>query len=97
MERNVPEEKLAQYEKLILNIPEVKRVDRIRAREHGHYILMDVRVSIPGELTVQEGHDITREIKQALMKHDEEIQEVLVHVNPWYETHEPCKMKKVGG
>ncbi|RAL21367.1 cation diffusion facilitator family transporter [Thermoflavimicrobium daqui] len=88
MERNVSEEKLDQYKKLILAIDEVKRIDRIRAREHGHYILVDVRVGIPGYLTVQEGHDVSREIKRVLMVHDSGIQEVLVHINPWYEVEE---------
>lgn len=63
MEKTVDQEKLHQYTLLIEAVPQVKRIDRIRAREHGHYILVDARVSIPGELTVQEGHDITRVIK----------------------------------
>jgi cation diffusion facilitator family transporter len=95
MERNIPREQLADYEKQILSIPSVKRIDRIRAREHGHYILVDVRVSIPATLTVQEGHDITREIKKTLFEHDPSIQEVLVHVNPWYHSDQQHTIKSV--
>ena len=43
-----------------MTIPEVKRIDRLRAREHGHYILVDLRVGVPGEMTIQEGHDASR-------------------------------------
>jgi cation diffusion facilitator family transporter len=86
MERNLPEEKIKEYSQIILNVPHVKRIDRIRAREHGHYTIVDVRVGLPGELSIQEGHDTARKIKQALMAHDEEIQEVLIHLNPWYDT-----------
>lgn len=85
MERNLPEEKISEYTQIILSVPEVKRIDRIRAREHGHYTIVDVRVALPGELTIQAGHDTARKVKRALMKYDAEIQEVLIHVNPWYE------------
>lgn len=84
MERNVPEEQLLEYECFILDVPQVKRIDRIRAREHGHYIIVDVRVSVPGDLTVKTGHDISRSIKRGMMKRFPNIQEVLVHINPWF-------------
>ncbi len=85
MEKAVKPEKLGEYAALILTIPQVKRIDRLRAREHGHYILVDLRVSIPGELTVQEGHDISRQIKRAIMERHGDVDEVLIHLNPWYE------------
>lgn len=85
MEKAVKPEKLGEYAALILTIPQVKRIDRLRAREHGHYILVDLRVSIPGELTVQEGHDISRQIKRAIMERHADVDEVLIHLNPWYE------------
>lgn len=85
MEKAVKPEKLGEYAALIQAIPQVKRIDRLRAREHGHYILVDLRVSIPGELTVQEGHDISRQIKRAIMERHADVDEVLIHLNPWYE------------
>ncbi|WP_420799794.1 cation diffusion facilitator family transporter [Paenibacillus mesophilus] len=84
MEKTVSEEKLSEYTSLVRSIPQVKRIDRIRAREHGHYILVDVRVSIPGELSIQQGHDIARSIKRAIMDRHQEVDEVLIHLNPWY-------------
>ncbi|MGZ6550782.1 MAG: cation diffusion facilitator family transporter, partial [Tumebacillaceae bacterium] len=54
MEKNVAPEKLGQYEELIKAVEQVKRIDRVRAREHGHYILVDVRVGGPGYLTIQQ-------------------------------------------
>ncbi|MFD0696955.1 cation diffusion facilitator family transporter [Paenibacillus sp. GCM10027628] len=84
MEKTVDQQKLLQYTSLIQAIPQVKRIDRIRAREHGHYILVDARVSIPGELTIQQGHDISREIKRSIMDRHADVDEVLIHLNPWY-------------
>jgi cation diffusion facilitator family transporter len=85
MEKNVDQERLNDFAALIKSVPEVKRIDRLRAREHGHYILVDIRASVPGELTIQEGHDISREIKKIIMEKHKDVDEVLIHLNPWYE------------
>lgn len=85
MEKNISQQRLDEFALLILTIPEVKRIDRLRAREHGHYILVDLRASVPGEMTIQEGHDVSRQIKQTIMKQHSDVDEVLIHLNPWYE------------
>ncbi|WP_210471217.1 cation diffusion facilitator family transporter [Sporosarcina sp. 6E9] len=88
MEKSVSPERLADFTTLISSIPEVKRIDRLRAREHGHYVLVDLRVGVHGELTVQEGHDIIRKIKQAIKENNHDVDEVLIHLNPWYDEGE---------
>ncbi|WP_238162374.1 cation diffusion facilitator family transporter [Cohnella sp. AR92] len=85
MERTVSAERLARYEKVIFELEPIKRMDRVRAREHGHYIIVDVRVGIPSYYTIQQGHDISREIKRCVMECDEDVIEVMVHLNPWNE------------
>lgn len=85
MERSVSTAYIEQYAALIQTVPEVKRIDRLRAREHGHYILVDARLAVSGELTIQEGHDISRLIKQKIKEAHSDVDEVLVHLNPWYE------------
>ncbi|WAH37448.1 cation diffusion facilitator family transporter [Alicyclobacillus dauci] len=85
MEKNVSESKLNLYERQITNIQEVKRIDKIRARELGNYTLVDVRVGVSGDMSIQEGHDISRRIKSAIMEADNTVKEVLVHLNPWYQ------------
>ncbi|MBB4826133.1 cation diffusion facilitator family transporter [Sporosarcina luteola] len=84
MEKNVSHERLEEFAKLIRTFPEVKRIDRLRAREHGHYILVDVRVGVSGEMTIQEGHDISSGIRNLILKTHDDVDEVLVHLNPWY-------------
>lgn len=85
MEKNATAEKIGEYEALIRAVGHIKRIDRIRAREHGHYIMVDVRVGVPGGFTIQQGHDISRAIKQSIMEADPDVIEVMVHLNPWYE------------
>jgi cation diffusion facilitator family transporter len=84
MEKNVSEQQMEEYAALIRAVSEVKRIDRLRAREHGHYILVDVRIGLPGTMTIQQGHDVGRLIKQNIMASHTDVDEVLVHVNPWY-------------
>jgi divalent metal cation (Fe/Co/Zn/Cd) transporter len=84
MESNVSDELLEEYETIIRSFPEVKRIDRLRAREHGHYIIIDVRISIDHNKSIQEGHDLGRKIKHAIQERDDHVQEVLIHLNPYY-------------
>lgn len=85
MERNVDSELLESYKELVSSVSGIVSIDRLRARNLGHYILVDVRVSVQGDKSVQEGHDITLEVKTAIMDAYPEVSEVLVHLNPYYE------------
>lgn len=84
MEKSVSEVRLMEFEALILTVPEVKRIDRLRAREHGHYVLVDLRIAIPATLTVQDGHDISSKIRNLIINEQTDVDEVLIHLNPWY-------------
>lgn len=85
LERNISGEVLNDLNQLISQFQEVKRIDRIRAREHGHYIMVDVRISIDYDKTIKEGHDIAKEIKFTLMEKYTNIEEVLIHLNPYFQ------------
>ncbi len=84
MEKSVSVERLVAFEELIHTLPEVKRIDRLRAREHGHYVLVDIRIGVTGDLTIQEGHIISSELRNLIMEQNEDVDEVLIHLNPWY-------------
>lgn len=84
MEKSVEPERLVEFEETIREFELVKRIDRLRAREHGHYILVDLRIGIPADLTVQQGHDLSSTIRDTIMERFEDVDEVLIHLNPWY-------------
>jgi cation diffusion facilitator family transporter len=84
LERNIESDILNEYISLISSFSDVKRIDRIRAREHGHYVIVDLRVSINHDKTIKEGHDLSREIKKVLMNKHDNIEEVLIHLNPYF-------------
>lgn len=84
LERNIDAATLQEYINVVKEFQEVKRIDRIRAREHGHYVLVDLRISIDYFKTIKEGHDLAKLIKGRLMEKYDNIEEVLIHLNPYY-------------
>ncbi|MEH7308488.1 cation diffusion facilitator family transporter [Neobacillus drentensis] len=84
LERNINTETLEEYIAVVKGFNEVKRIDRIRARELGHYVVVDLRISIDHYKTIKQGHDLAKAIKQKLMDKNDNIQEVLIHFNPFF-------------
>ncbi|MFL6555482.1 MAG: cation diffusion facilitator family transporter [Bacillus sp. (in: firmicutes)] len=84
LERNINTETLEEYVAVVNEFNEVKRIDRIRARELGHYVLVDLRIAIDHYKTIKQGHDLAKAIKQKLMDKYDNIQEVLIHLNPYF-------------
>ncbi|GGL57686.1 cation diffusion facilitator family transporter [Sporolactobacillus putidus] len=88
MESSVPEDKQEEYREVFLSFSEVKKIDILRAREQGNAVLIDAQIRLPASLTIQQGDDITEEIRQRMMRKYPYVDEVLIHINPWYEGRE---------
>ena len=58
-------------------------VDELRAREHGHYVIVDVKISVNPRMTVAEGHMIAKRVKNHLLQRFLHVADVFVHVNPF--------------
>lgn len=65
------------------NVPGVLDVTNLRAREHGHYVIVDVKVSVHPHITVEEGHRIGKQVKRTLIETFDHVEDVLVHINPY--------------
>ncbi len=70
---------------LVKGIDSVLNINQFRAREHGHYVVVDVKIAVDPHITVLEGHRISKEVKNQLIDHFPIIKDVFVHVNP----HDP--------
>jgi cation diffusion facilitator family transporter len=73
----------AELMSTVQRIKGVITVDELRAREHGHYVLVDMKISVNPKISVYEGHDIARLVKQQLMKRFIHVSDVFIHVNPY--------------
>ncbi|MEX1030056.1 MAG: cation diffusion facilitator family transporter [Paenibacillaceae bacterium] len=69
--------------KSVLKTKGVITVDDLRAREHGHYVIVDVKISVNPRITVLEGHDIAKAVKLNLMDRFSHVSDVFVQVNPY--------------
>jgi cation diffusion facilitator family transporter len=67
----------------VLRVHGVIAVDDLRAREHGHYVIVDVKISVNPRITVMEGHDIAKAVKQQLLQKFNHVSDVFIHVNPY--------------
>lgn len=95
MESSVDEIKQEQYIQVFLSFPEVKKVDILRAREHGNSILIDAQIRLPASFNIQQGDDITEDIRQKIMQKFPDVEEVLIHINPWYADREIIEPESV--
>lgn len=67
----------------VKEVPGVRRVDQLRAREHGFYVIVDVKVAVSPDMTVEQGHQIGKKVKEALILEHQQVADVLVHINPY--------------
>ncbi|SYX82279.1 cation diffusion facilitator family transporter [Paenibacillus alvei] len=67
----------------VQSVDGVITVDELRAREHGHYVIVDVKISVNPRLTVAEGHTVAKRVKKHLLQRFIHVADVFVHVNPF--------------
>ena len=85
LDESVDSETLAKIEQIVLQTKDVKEVHDIRTRKAGETFFVDMHILVDGNISVQEGHDISEEVKRNLMKSNEDILDVLVHLEPFNE------------
>lgn len=78
------EENLSPYRELAEQVEGVRRVDGIRVRDHGQYVIVDLEIGVDANITVAAGHDIAAEVRSVMREQMARIQDVFVHVNPYY-------------
>ncbi len=83
MDHVLQDEDAADLIQTAQRIKGVITVDDLRAREHGHYVIVDIKISVNPKISVWEGHDVAKSVKQQLMKKFIHVSDVFVHVNPY--------------
>ena len=66
-----------------LGVKGVKGVHKSRARRYGASFQADIHVQVDGSLSVAEGHDIGHAVKEAVVTAGLDVDDVVVHVEPW--------------
>ncbi len=71
-----------QIEVTALGTPGVAAVSEIRARHHGHRLLISLSIAVDSETTVARGHAIAHDVEHDLLHSFAAAVEVVVHVDP---------------
>ncbi|MBB6674277.1 cation diffusion facilitator family transporter [Cohnella nanjingensis] len=61
----------------------VVAVDELRAREQGHYVIVEVVIRVNPRITVFEGHDIALRVRRQLTKRFLHVSDASIHVEPY--------------
>ncbi len=77
--------KLAEIKEAVLAVKGVKSLHELRSQHIGNGWYLDLHVQVDGDLTVREGHDISKIVEHRLEDHLEEIVDVVVHIEPYEE------------
>lgn len=66
-----------------LGVVGVKGVHKPRARRYGSSFQVDIHIQVDGSLSVAEGHAIGHAVKEAVVNAGLDVDDVVVHVEPW--------------
>jgi divalent metal cation (Fe/Co/Zn/Cd) transporter len=58
------------------------RVDQIRTRLFGDKVYVDVEISVSGDASLQEAHDIAHQVHDEIEGRFPKVKHCMVHVNP---------------
>lgn len=86
LDESVDKNTLDEIERISLQTKDVKEVHDIRTRKIGETIFIDMHILVDGNISVQEGHNICEKVKLNLMKSNEDILDVLIHLEPFNKT-----------
>ena len=65
------------------HVPRVEAVTDVRARWVGHRLHAEVSITVPGSLSVADGHEIAKEVRHQLLHHLPHLGGVTIHVDPY--------------
>ena len=77
------EEDTEELMQIVQRVEGVITVQSLRAKEHGHYVIADIVISVNPRITVLEGQEIAKRVKLLLMHRFLHLSDVSVYVEPY--------------
>lgn len=65
------------------HVPSVQDITEVRVRWIGHRLLAEVNVAVASDLTVEQGHDIAKEVRHKLLHQLPYLANATIHVDPF--------------
>jgi cation diffusion facilitator family transporter len=82
-DRALPADERAALVRVVQDVKGVITVAVLNAREHGHYVVVDVKIHVNPNISVTEGHEIGKAVKYELMQRFSHVSDVSIHIIPY--------------
>lgn len=83
MDTSPEEEEMDVYREVLLEIEGIEEITWIKARYMGNCIMVDLAIEVDALKTIEQGHCIASDAKNALMVNCNNIGDVIIHINPY--------------
>ena len=81
MDRSVDRDTEQQITATILATPGVAALHDLKTRRAGDFILVDVHIEVPGNLSVAQGHDIALTARSRVLN-SHNVMHMMIHIDP---------------
>lgn len=78
----VDPEVIDEIKHAVKHAPEVRDIAEVRARWLGHRLHAEVNIAVDPELSVENGHEIAKEVRRYLLDHLNYLSNATIHVDP---------------
>lgn len=95
IDKAVSKKELNEIKAIIMSTFGVIHIDVLRSRKASNKIFLEIEISVSDDLSLKEAHDISESIKNELMRYNNDIKFVLVHVNPYHHDDDNEESKKL--
>ena len=76
-------ELLEQVRSIAAAVPEVMGIEKLRMKKMGLGYFMDIHIEVDPNMTVQRGHQIGHDVKDAICREVPQVKDVVTHVEPY--------------
>lgn len=76
-------ENVDDFMQIVQRVEGVIAVPSLRAKEHGHYVVAEIIISVNPRITVLEGQEIAKRVKLLLMHRFHHLTDVTISVEPY--------------
>ncbi len=81
IDKSISDIELRKIDQIIHDIPGIDHIDKITSKAVGKSFVIIIKVSVDGNMTVNESHEIAGKLKAKVMEL-KDIYDVVVHINP---------------
>lgn len=76
-------EEITAIKETVLAVEGVRSTHKIRTRRLGFGIYADLHIQVDGSMSVTNGHNISSDVKKALLNNGHDITDIVVHLEPY--------------